>query len=181
MASKFSAVGIQKLWYCDPLTTAPTAATLNATITAATEIDNVHQGTWSVEEAEASQDSYKNQLTGATYRMGEKTMGDITVAFTIGRYDFSTKAALMGGTAIGNSHDEGWSRQRGVVNIEKTIIALTEDDIYLVVPRCNLKVREGNSDGALGISFSGVILEPDDVSIAAEYWFDKSKVTTNAV
>lgn len=180
MAKKFSAVGIVKLWYADCLTEAPTKDNLAATIAAATEIDNVHQDTWQVEEAEASQDSYKNQLTGATYRMGEKTMGDITVAFTIGRYDFETKAALMGGTALGEGKDEGWARQRGTVEIEKTIIALTEDGIYLVVPRCNLNVREGNTDGALGIAFSGTCLEPDNTAISAEYWFDADKVKPQA-
>lgn len=91
-----SAVDIKRLWYADEdaVVADLTGAALYALVKdngAATEIKNVHQDTWTVEEAESTQDSYKNQLTGSTYRMGAKSMGDVTFNFTIGRYDYVTK------------------------------------------------------------------------------------------
>ena len=162
---KYSAVNIKKLWYRDVLTAAPTDG--ESLVEGATEIDNVHQDTWQIEESEPSQDSYRNQLTGSVYRMGEKTMGDVTFNFTIGRYDFATKAALMGGKATETS----WSRPRGVVEIKKCLIALTQDGVYCILPTANLTAREANTDGAVGIGVVGTMLEPDDTTIDPEYWF----------
>ena len=162
---KFSAVSIKKLWYTDVLTDAPTSG--EALTASATEIENVHQDTWQIEESEPSQDSYRNQLTGSIYRMGEKTMGEVTFNFTIGRYDFKTKAALMGGTFTETS----WARPRGIVEIKKCLIALTQDDVYCVLPAANLTAREANTDGAVGIGVVGTMLEPDNTAIMPEYWF----------
>ena len=161
--AKISAIDIKKLWYGEPLTTAPTGHLT----TGVTEIDNVHQDTWSIEESEASQDSYKNQLTGMTYRMGAKNMGEVTFNFTIGRYDFATKAALMGGTATTTS----WARANGVVEIKKCLQALTEDGVYCILPCANITAREANTDGAVGIAVVGTMLEPSASGVAPEYWF----------
>lgn len=182
--AKISAVDILKLYYCAPSEisadlTASALATLLADTTKVTEILNVHQDTWSMEEAEPSQDSYKNQLTGSVYRMGAKTMGDITISFTIGQYDYATKAALLGGSVINdtNSNPIGWKRARGIVEIKKCIIALTEDDVYLVAPYCNISAREANQDGAISINVTATILEPQTTAVHPEYWFDKAAVT----
>ena len=168
---KYSAVSIKKLWYTDVLTAAPTEAGMAALVASAKEIDNVHQDTWQIEESEPSQDSYRNQLTGAVYRMGEKTMGDVTFNFTIGRYDFATKAALMGGEATATS----WIRPRGIVEIKKCLIALTQDNVYCILPTANLTAREANTDGAVGIGVIGTMLEPDNVQIMPEYWYAKAE------
>lgn len=133
-----------------------------------TEIKNVHQDTWQVEESEPSQDGYKNQLTGATYRMGTKQMGDVTFNFTIGRYDFETKKALLGGEA----QEGAWARQRGITNIRKTMIALCEDNILCVLPNANVLAREANTDGAVGIGVVATMLEPEQEGVSGEYWFD---------
>lgn len=162
---QISAIDIKKLWYCDPLTSAPTDG--DSLLSGATEIKNVHQDTWQIEESESSQDGYKNQLTGATYRMGAKTMGDVTFNFTIGRYDFDLKAALMGGKATAN----GWSRARGIVEVKKCLIALTEDDVYCILPYANVNTREANTDGAIGLAVVGTMLEPENEEIMPEYWF----------
>ena len=105
-----SAVDIKKLWYANiELVTGPlTPAMLKTILESATEVTNVHQDTWSIEEAEASQDSFVNQLTGQIYRMGAKTMGAVTYNWTIGQYDFQSKADLLGGTAT----DSSWERKR---------------------------------------------------------------------
>lgn len=169
-----SAVDIQRLWHTDPsaITEDLTGAALKAILTSAKEVTNIHQDTWTIEEGEPSQDSYKNQLTGATYRMGAKTMGDVTFNWTIGQYDYETKAEFMGGTAT----DTTWKRQRGAVTIHKALIALTLDGQYCVLPKANITTREAQTDGAIGLAVVGTMMEPDNTAVSAEYWFDKSEV-----
>lgn len=162
---QISCVAIKKLWFKEVLESAPTSG--EAAIDGASEIKNVHQDTWQIEESESSQDSYKNQLTGATYRMGQKTMGEVTFNFTIGRYDFELKKELMGGTATATS----WSRARGITEVKKCLIALTEDNVYCILPCANINTREANTDGAIGLAVSGTMLEPENEAIMPEYWF----------
>lgn len=173
---KVSAIDIQRLWYApySGITADLTGTALYTLLQANTtkEIENVHQDTWSIEEDEPSQDSYKNQLTGSTYRMGAKTMGDVKFNFTLGRYDFKTKADFMGGTGT----DTSWKRARGIVDIKLCLIALTEDNVYCVLPYANVTGREANTDGAVGISVVGTMLEPENEAVMPEYWFDASEV-----
>lgn len=178
MGKQISAVDIKRLWYADhtEVTDDLTGEMLATIIGKAKEVKNVHQDTWSIEESESSQDSYKNQLTGATYRMGTKTMGEVTFNFTIGRYDYETKAELMGGTAT----DTSWKRARGIVVINKCLIALTEDDQYCVLPYANVNVREANTDGAVGLAVVGTMMEPENEEVMPEYWFDTTEVGTKS-
>lgn len=175
MATTFSAVDIKQLWYAE--TTAVTAdltgAILATILKTAKEVKNVHQDTWSIEEAEPSVTSYKNQITGSNYRQ-TKEMGDLVMSFTIGQYDYTTKKDLMGGTLINT--DKGWKRERGVVDIYKCMIALTEDNQYVVFPKATSITREANTDGAIGLAVSATALEPDNSDVSSEYWFDSSVV-----
>lgn len=181
--SKISGIDILRLWHCDPdaisadLTPSALATLLKGD--SVTEVKNVHQDTWNIEEGEASQDSYKNQLTGSVYRMGAKTMGDITIAWTIGQYDYETKKELLGGDLVKDGEKVvGWKRARGIVEIKRGIIALTEDGVYLVAPYCNVSAREQNQDGAIGIGVSATVLEPLTEDVRPEYWFDEGAVKT---
>ena len=176
-AKQVSAVDIKQLWHTNPenITGDVTGAMVRTLLQTALEVKNVHQDTWQLEEAEPSQDSYKNQLTGSVYRMGAKQMGEVTANFTIGRYDYATKAALIGGTATGTS----WKRARGLTDIKKCIIALTQDDQYVVFPYMNITARESNADKAIGIAVKGTMLEPINVNVSPEYWFDASEVVVS--
>lgn len=140
------------------------------------EVKNVHQDTWTIDESESSQDSYRNQLTGSVYRMGTKQMGDVTFNWTIGQYDYATKADFLGGTATSTS----WKRARGVVEVRKCLIALTEDDQYCVLPYANVNAHEANTDSAVGIAVVGTAMEPTNEAVSSEYWFDKSEVVEAA-
>ena len=173
-AAKISAVSIKKLWYGDPsqITEDLTGASLAILIQSAKQVTNVHQDTWSIEEGEPSQDTYKNQLTGATYRMGAKQMGDVTFNFTIGQYDYATKADFVGGTGT----DTSWKRARGITVVEKFLVALTEDDQYAVLPKANITTREAQTDNAVGLACVATMLEPDALDVSPEYWFDASEV-----
>jgi hypothetical protein len=104
--------------------------------------------------------------------MGAKQMGDVTFNFTIGQYDYATKADFMGGTGT----DTTWKRNRGVTVVEKFLIAQTEDDQYAVLPKANITTREAQTDNAVGLACVATMLEPDALEVAPEYWFDKSEV-----
>lgn len=178
-ASKICAVAIKRLWHtsADSITTDLTAIGLKNILSTTNssnckEIKNIHQNTWTLEESEPSQDSYRNQLTGAIYRMGSKTMGEIKANFTIGQYDYRTKAEFMGGTAT----DTSWKRARGIVDIFKTLIILTEDDQYCVLPYAHISAREANTDNAVGLAITGTAMEPLTEAVSSEYWFDKAEV-----
>lgn len=177
-AKKVTAANIKKLWYSETseITTDLTGQALHTLLQGETlkEIKNIHQDTWTIEEAEASRTNYKNQLTGQVYR-SDKEMGDVAVNFTIGEYDYVTKKDLMGGDVINT--DKGWKRARGKVNIEKLLVALTDDDQYCVIPRADIGAREATTDKAVGIPVSAVELEPQNAEVAPEYWFDSSEVT----
>lgn len=175
---QISAIDIKKLWYTETsAVTADLTGTLLKTILgSAKEITNVHQDTWTIDESEPTQDSYRNQLTGNIYRFGAKQMGEVTFNFTIGRYDYVTKKDLLGGDVI--NVDKGWKRARGAVEIKKCLIALTEDDQYCVLPYANVVAREASTDGAVGLAVIGTAMEPETETIMPEYWFDASEVTS---
>lgn len=195
---KISAIDIKKLWYTDCISKplipkASESATgkqgLDALITSAKEIENVHQDTWQIEEGEASQDSYRNQLNGHVYRLGRKQNGDLTVQFTVGQYDYATKAALMGGNMLDEdgevtttaSEAVGWERAKDSIEMYKTLIALTVDDVYVVISRASLNAREANTDKAIGLAMSGMMTDPTVTGVSSEYWYDKSAVDTTQV
>lgn len=175
---QISAIDIKKLWYAETsaVTADLTGTLLKTILESAKEITNVHQDTWTIDESEPTQDSYRNQLTGNIYRFGAKQMGEVTFNFTIGRYDYVTKKDLLGGDVINTN--KGWKRARGAVEIKKCLIALTEDDQYCVLPYANVVAREASTDGAVGLAVIGTAMEPETETIMPEYWFDASEVTS---
>ena len=183
-----SAVGIKRIMYADTSVvnkdiTADFAKTLiKAAITAKAEVKNVHGETWSIEESEASVTPYKNQLTGQAYRY-DTTPGELTPTFSIGQYDYETKAALMGGEAVkkgGSGADKdnivGWKRSTEKVVINKVLFCLTEDDVWFIFPNCQIVTREANTDKAIALAVKGLVQTPTIAGVASEYNFDEAEV-----
>lgn len=185
---QISSVGIKRILYADTSVVtkdivADVAKTLiKAAITAKTEVMNVHGETWSIEESEASVNGYKNQLNGQTYRY-DTTPGEVTPTFSIGQYDYATKAALMGGEAIkkgGSGADKdnivGWKRSTEKVVINKALFCLTEDDVWFIYPNCQIVAREANTDKAIAIAVKGLVQAPKVAGVSSEYNFDEAEV-----
>lgn len=185
---QISAVGVKRILYADTSVvtkdiTADVAKTLiKAAITAKAEVMNVHGETWNIEESEASVNGHKNQLNGQTYRY-DTTPGEVTPAFSIGQYDYATKAALMGGEAIkkgGSGADKdnivGWKRSTEKVVINKTLFCLTEDDVWFIYPNCQIVARESNTDKAIAIAVKGLVQTPKVAGVSSEYNFDEAEV-----
>lgn len=185
---QISSVGIKRILYADTSVvtkdiTPDVAKTLiKAAITAKTEVKNVHGETWSIEESEASVTPYKNQLTGQAYRY-DTTQGEITPQFTIGQYDFVTKAALMGGEVIkkgGSGADKddivGWKRSNGKVVINKVLFCLTEDNVWFIFPNCQIVTREANTDKAIALAVKALVQTPKVDGVDIEYNFNEAEV-----
>lgn len=173
MGKTITAVNIKKLWYGDTskINEKLTGVLLFNLLKTATEVKNVHGETWTLEEAEANKTNYKNQLTGKVYR-SDKEMGEVKMNFTLGEYDYATKADLLGGVA----DDTHWERASGKVRVEKFLVGLTEDDQYIVIPRADITAREASTDKAIGLPVVGTEIEPTIDAVAPEYWFDASVV-----
>lgn len=183
-----SAVGIKRIVYADTsvvnkdITAAFAQTLIKAAITAKAEVKNVHGETWTIEESEASVTPYKNQLTGQAYRY-DTTPGELTPQFSIGQYDYATKAALMGGEIVkkggaGTDKDNpvGWKRSTDKVVIKKTLFCLTEDDVWFIFPNCQIVTREANTDKAIALAVKGLVQTPAVDGVASEYNFDEAEV-----
>ena len=181
---KISAVSLKQLFYGpvieDPeLSGAKLYALLHPSSGDSTfhEIENVHQDTWTYEEAEASVTSYKNQITGNTYRE-DREAGDVAINFTIGLYQYQEKKDLQGGDLVTGSGSEvvGWKRGSGAQDIKKALVAKTKDDVWIVLPKASIGARGADTDGAIGLAVAGTMMESDVSGVAPEYWFDDSEV-----
>jgi len=175
MGRKFSAVKIDKFFYSDLITVYPTKANIVSLIQAGTEVKNMHQDSYSYEEADPSLTKYKNQLTGVAYRV-EVEGGDKTIKFTIGEYDFETKAALQGGTAA--SDGSAWEAGDPTEVRYKSVFAITKDNICIVFPKAVIVGNGKDADKAVGIGLNAMPLEGD---FKDELWIDVQGLNLSAL
>lgn len=176
--------GIKKIVYDDvtkiteALDATKAATIIKAAITAGNVVPNVHQETWSLDESESSPTGYKNQLNGKTYRYDKPQAGDLTPSWTIGQYDWKSKATFMGGKVVTDSSslkDIGWERG-DKENINKALFCLTDDDVWFIFPNCLIDAREANTDKAIAIAVKGYVQEHSVAGVANEYNFEESSV-----
>lgn len=177
-------VGIKRLLYADTLkvTGDLTPAMLKSIIddSDTKEVTNVHQDTWSIAESEASVTRYKNQLTKKPYRQSAE-LGEVSMNFTIGEYDFETKKELMGGKTITqNGEVIGWKRSREYEEINKCLMALSEDSVWIVFPKGAVVTLEAETDGAVGLAVVGTAMEPENTAISSEYWYSDKEVQSSS-
>lgn len=171
-------IGIKKIWYLDPLSTAPAdyaAVTALTTAGTASEVKNVHATTWSYSQDDPDTTEYVNQLTGKPYYRDKTSAGAKTIAFTIGEYEFADKAALQGGTVITGTGSTaiGWKSSGSLENVHKAIIAMTKEDSYIVFTNALIVGKVDQQELNLGLGVSAVALENETEGVEDEYWFNK--------
>jgi len=169
-------VDVQRIWYGDLITTLTTPgsgltkADVDAFIADGTtkEITNVHATTWTYEEGEPSTTDYINQLNGQTYYRDFQPAAK-SINFSIGQYEYSTKADLQGGTATSTS----WKPALNQGVIFKTFCALTKDNTYIIFPKAIVTARTGMvEDKLLGLLFTASPVETGVDNMETEGWFD---------
>ena len=171
-------IGVKRVWYGDAVKTVTTPATgytaaeLKTQIGKMTEVKNVHQDTWGYEESDADITEYVNELTGQPYYRDVVKAAVPTVKFTIGQYDFATKAALQGGKASA----DGWERKDMTAQIEKSIVAMTKSGQFIFFPKASIVGKGEMAEKNIGLGVSAVPLETGVDGLAAEKWFDGTAV-----
>ena len=187
-------IGIKRLWYCDPVNYDLTAGTDvkvlieggthgtgegAVTRTAATEILNVHQDTWSYQQDDPTVEDYINQLTGKPYFRDKQDEGNKTISFTMGEYDYATKAALQGGSVISSGTPAvaiGWKAPETMAIIEKCIIALTKSGNYIIFTNASIIGKGDQQQKAIGLGVTAVAQDATGDGVADEYFFSGSAV-----
>ena len=182
-------IGIKQLWYqdvvVDDLTAMADVTKLisggkigsganDKTYTAATEIKNSHQDTWGYTQDDPSVDDYINELTGKPYYRDKTTDGNKTISFTMGEYDYATKAALQGGTVISAGSPSaavGWKAPTVPTLVNKAIIALTRTGNYIIFTNANIIAKGDQQQKAVGLGVVAVAQENPTTGVADEYFF----------
>lgn len=174
MAKSF--IGIQRLFYADPIDSITTKASgltkaeVEALIADADtkEIKNLHQDTWGYEESDPTVTDYINQLTGTPYYRDAEQQGVPTVSFTLGEYEYEDKAALQGGKATATS----WERPSTLEIIEKCIIAVSKTGVVLVFPKASIVGKGNFVEKNIGLGVTAVPVETGVKGLASEKWFN---------
>lgn len=175
-------IGIKRIWYAEPITTAVTAASVKALLGTATEVKNSHQDTWGYEESDPETTEYINELTGQTYYV-DMTKGTVpTISFTMGEYSYLDKAALQGGKAVTaagavattEETAVGWRRPDEPVIIHKSILAQTKTGNYVLLTNANVTGKGNFVEKNIGLGVTAVALE--NGTIGSEFWFDGAAV-----
>lgn len=120
-------------------------------------VPNVHQDTWNYDEAEDTINFYTDQLTGEVYRGGTTAKGAKVITFTVGKFDFTNIADFKGGTAGADKYGAPSTKQ----NIYKSVVALTEDGVYIVFPKAFIQARDSTVDNAIGMLVTATAMVPD--------------------
>lgn len=179
-----SAIGVKAIFYGPKLANVATdyngtadtglsPAELKAFLAANTtkQVKNIHEDNWNYERTKASKSYYKNKLNKKAYRGSVDDPGESKITFSVGKYDFETKAALEGGTASASKY----SAASEYSPKELTLVALTEDNVYIVYPKADIVAGGVTTDDAVAIAVEATALEPD-IAIESEAWMYKSAV-----
>ena len=171
-------IGIKQLWY-GPVISVSTNLTPSGVATLisnSTEVKNVHQDTWGYQETDPSTTEYKNELTGLTYFVDKTELGQKTIQFTMGEYDYETKAALYGGEAITDGQttpsNVGWKSSGSMALIHKSVIALTKTGTYIIFTNANIVAKNDQQQKAIGLGVTAIAEENPASGVEDEYWFD---------
>lgn len=166
-------IGIKKLWYGEPLKTAPTAAGMSTLLESYTEVKNSHEGTWSYTQDDPSITDYINELTGLPYYRDMTNAGNKTIAFTLGVYDFEDKVALQGGELIKEDQNVvGWSSPENPELMYKSIIAMTKTGNYVVFTNAGVIAKGNAVEKNIGLGLTAVAMDNEAKGVADEYWFN---------
>lgn len=177
-------IGIKKLWYCDPLKEVPVPAKLKTLLSSATQVQNVHDGTWGYSMDDPSTTDYKNELNGQVYYRDVTDKGAKTITFTLGVYSWKAKADLQGGEMVDatgaavteESKAVGWHSSDTLENINKCIIAQTKTGNYIVFTNASIVGKVDTQEKNLGLGISAVAMESETDGVEGEYLWDGDAV-----
>lgn len=179
-------IGIKRIWYTDPLTTALTPKKLKDLVegSSLTEVLNSHEGTWGYSQDDPSVTEYKNELNGQVYYRDKTDEGAKTITFSIGVFSWKNKVDLQGGKMYKATGEEttteadavGWSSSQDLANINKCIVAQTKTGNYIVFSNAAIVAKGDQQDKNITLGISAVAMESENDGVAGEYQWEGSAV-----
>ena len=161
-------IGLKKIWYGNPLTTAPKSVTdVEALVEDMTPVENVHEGTWSYTQDDPSVTDYVNMITGQPYYRDVTNGGNKTIAFTMGQYEFEDLVKLQGGEKVGS---DGWAAGAPAL-VYQGVIAQTKTGNYIVFSNAGIIAKTNAAEQNLGLGVTAVAMDSGVTGVAAEYRF----------
>ena len=161
-------IGLKKIWYGNPLTTAPKSVTdVEALVEDMTPVENVHEGTWSYTQDDPSVTDYINMITGQPYYRDVTNGGNKTIAFTMGQYEFEDLVKLQGGEKVGS---DGWAAGAPAL-VYQGVIAQTKTGNYIVFSNAGIIAKTNAAEQNLGLGVTAVAMDSGVTGVAAEYRF----------
>ena len=156
-------IGIKQLWYGAPLVAAPTRATIATLISNSTEVLNIHQDTWGYSQDDPDVTDYINELTGRPYHRDKVDEGRKSIVFTMGEYDYATKAARQGGEVImDGTTPVGWKSPTTPAFVNKSIIAKTKTGTYIIFTNASVIGKGDQQQKAVGLGVTAVAMENEN-------------------
>lgn len=177
-------IGIKRLWYSEPVTVALVPAKLKTWLGTATEVLNVHDGTWGYSQDDPSVEDYKNDLNGQVYYKDKTDEGTKTITFSMGVYSWKNKADLQGGKMLDKTGAEttkeeeavGWSSDQDLKNVNKTIVAQTKTGNYIVFSNASVVSKGDQQSKNITLGVTAVAMESDTSGVEGEYMWDGEAV-----
>lgn len=177
-------IGIKRLWYSDPVSKALIPKELKNWLKNATEVMNVHDGTWGYSQDDPSVEDYKNDLNGQVYYKDKTDEGAKTITFSMGVYSWKNKADLQGGkmydangsVTTEESNAVGWSSDQDLENVNKTIVAQTKTGNYIVFSNASVVAKGDQQSKNITLGVTAVAMESDAEGVEGEYMWEGSAV-----
>lgn len=172
-------IGLKKVWYGDAFEpkTPMTKSVLANWLKTATNIKCVHTDTWEYSHDDPETTDYINELTGKPYYRDATSVGNRTITFTIGEYDYEDKAALQGGDVVEEGGEViGWKSPTEPQVIYKAMVALTKTGQYVVFPNAAITGKVNNVEKNMGLQLAALATESADSVLSDEYWYDSKAV-----
>lgn len=171
-------IGIKEIYYGEPITEEVTPSKLKTWLGTATKVTNSHDGSYSYNQDDPQTEDYINELTGKPYYKDVTSMGNKTIAFTMGEYTYEDMVALCGGEVIKDedSTSIGWEAPTTPLLVYKAIVAKTKTGNYIVFTNAIIVGKTNMQSKNMGLGVTATAMESGVAGVSDEYRFDGDSI-----
>lgn len=170
-------IGIKEIYYGESIKEDLTPEKLKTWLKTATKVNNSHEGSYSFNQDDPTQEEYINELTGQPYYIDITNMGKKTIAFTMGEYEYAEMATLCGGEVIEvDGSAVGWKAPTTPQLTYKAIVGKTRTDNYVVFTNAIIIGKNNTQSKNMGLGVTATAMESGVANVSAEYRFDGDAV-----
>lgn len=171
-------IGIKEIYYGESISEDLTPAKLKTWLATATKVTNSHDGSYSFNQDDPQTEDYINELTGKPYYKDITSLGNKTIAFTMGEYAYSDMAELCGGTVLTDESDNpiGWKAPETPLLVYKAIVGKTKTGNYVVFTNAIIVGKTNMQSKNMGLGVTATAMESGVVGVSDEYRYEGSAV-----